>query len=74
MVIAANTDIQNAKFIAEKIRADVENQRFNGITRLTVSAGVTQFRSEDNASSLIERVDKALYLAKNKGRNQVKIA
>jgi diguanylate cyclase (GGDEF)-like protein len=72
MVLAVNTDVKNAEAVAEKIRSDIEAQQFLNKTRFTVSAGVTQFRDEDTATSLIERVDEALYLAKNGGRNQVK--
>lgn len=74
MVLAVNTDMQNAQIIAEKFRTDIESQRFPNMTGFTVSAGVTQFEDGDNAASLIDRVDKALYQAKNSGRNQVRVA
>jgi diguanylate cyclase (GGDEF)-like protein/PAS domain S-box-containing protein len=71
MILAVNTDLQNAQTIAEKIRADIENQQFPNVTTFTISAGVTQFKDGDDPASLIERVDQALYQAKNNGRNQV---
>ncbi|MFW5694872.1 MAG: GGDEF domain-containing protein [Alkalispirochaeta sp.] len=40
----------------------------------TCSAGVTQFLREDTIDSMIARADRALYQAKNAGRNQTVIA
>ncbi|UCH10988.1 MAG: diguanylate cyclase [Fidelibacterota bacterium] len=73
MILAVNTDAKNAEAIAEKIRSDIETQEFLNKTQFTVSAGVAQFRITDTAESLIERVDQALYTAKNGGRNQVRV-
>ena len=36
-----------------------------------VSAGVAQSKVHDNVFEIVERADKALYKAKNAGRNQV---
>jgi diguanylate cyclase (GGDEF)-like protein len=41
---------------------------------VTVSIGVTQFNFEDSLQTFLERADKALYEAKNNGRNQVRVA
>lgn len=40
----------------------------------TLSAGIAEIKSGDNPSSWIERADKALYFAKEHGRNQIKIS
>ena len=74
MILAVNTDLKYAQIVAEKIRADIESQQFVNAARITVSAGVTQFGDGDDATLLIDRVDKALYQAKDNGRNQVQIA
>jgi diguanylate cyclase len=39
---------------------------------ITVSPGVSEIKSEDTVDSLIESADKAMYLAKNSGRNNYK--
>lgn len=43
------------------------------IGQVTVSAGISFFQLGDTPSSLIDRADRALYKAKNNGRNQLKI-
>ncbi len=74
IVLAVNTNLRNAQIVAEKIRSDVENLHLTSGPGFTVSAGVAQFNDKDDANSLINRADKALYQAKNSGRNQVQAA
>jgi len=70
--------IEQAIKTAEKIRKAVEEYRFVNEhilpgRRLTVSIGVTTFRDETSTPlELIEEADKALYNAKETGRNRVK--
>ena len=41
------------------------------VGKLHLSAGVAELRSEDDATSLFERADEALYRAKERGKGQV---
>ena len=77
-VVLPNTSEQGAIIIAERIRSSIETDilTFEGQNIvLTISIGLAS--SKPNASqsfnqtSLIEKADKALYLAKKEGRNRV---
>lgn len=68
-------DVQNedeGRHIAEKIRAAVAGAAFPGVGRLTASVGLSCARKGDTDSAqVVERADKALYTAKELGRNRV---
>ncbi len=76
-------DTNNAEFaisIAEKIRQSIETTAvpFNEgskvtLVSITVSIGVSIWDPKMERVELIEHADKALYSAKNNGRNQVKL-
>ncbi|MDF2614508.1 MAG: diguanylate cyclase [Clostridia bacterium] len=74
IVVLPETDIRNAKEVAERIREAVENHKIKGIEKMTVSLGVAGFVEGDMEESIIKRADAALYEAKNNGRNRVEIA
>lgn len=40
----------------------------------TVSIGIATVELDESADDLVERADKALYRAKNKGRNQTQVS
>lgn len=71
MVICPETDDQGLRNLAEKLRQAVDSQTFPVIGSLTVSFGVAANHPDDGISDIIARADKALYAAKNLGRNRV---
>ncbi|WP_022940316.1 diguanylate cyclase [Psychromonas hadalis] len=73
LIICPETDLQQAKVVAEKIRELIEHFEFTNIPQLTCSFGVALSRSDDNKEALFQRADNALYDAKNAGRNRVKL-
>lgn len=75
--ILPHTGLDGAKAVAENIRKAVHAKQLlkrstnENLGRLTISIGVAQWRSGEDASRLIERADECLYGAKRAGRNRV---
>jgi diguanylate cyclase (GGDEF)-like protein len=73
-ILLPQTNVENAMRVAEKIRAVVKNISVKTDTKqisFTVSLGVAGYRSEDeDASEILERADRALYEAKESGRDR----
>lgn|GEM_PF-3466720 len=70
MILLPQTNAATGKQMAERVRRNIENHNFR-LTNISISIGVTTLTQQDNISTLIERVDKALYKAKENGRNCV---
>ncbi len=78
VLLLPETTLDSAQRLAEKTRERMaaSNFRFqNEKVRVTLSAGVGELHpGRDTAKALFERVDAALYQAKEEGRNRVKVA
>ena len=76
-VIMPDTELIEALKIAELIRVALAESQLKqkssnlSIGRVTVSIGVTSHINGDNVESFVGRADKALYTAKDSGRNKV---
>lgn len=79
VVILRQTALEGAAKLADQIRANVQNKKLvkkstgDILGTITISIGVAQLRVEDSAELLVQRADRALYQAKNTGRNRVAI-
>jgi two-component system, cell cycle response regulator len=76
VVAMPDTDADVAGRVAERVRAAMENMPFklseNRQVTVTASVGVTTIREDaDTIAGIAKRADKALYEAKNAGRNRV---
>ncbi len=78
-VLLPYTHIQEAKIVGERLRAKVEaspipaNIEDSDIQTInvTISMGLAEFNNQESGEELFERADKALYEAKESGRNRV---
>lgn len=77
-VLLPETDIIEAMIIAEKLRSALAGSNLRELNihessaNITASFGISQVDTGDTIATLMERADKALYLAKEAGRNNVK--
>ncbi|QDT99764.1 putative diguanylate cyclase YdaM [Gimesia aquarii] len=73
VILCPETDLEHAVKKAERLRLAISNLKIENIikTRLSASFGVAQAESGDTVESLFRRADKALYNAKETGRNRV---
>jgi len=71
MIILENTELEDAVQLAERLRKTIEAYKFKKVGYITVSFGVTEFKSNEDIDSLLKRLDELLYKAKKKGENRV---
>ena len=65
------TRIDAAMAIAEAVRAKIANVPFDLVGTVSASFGVAEWNQNEDGRALINRADKALYVAKQSGRNRV---
>jgi len=73
-VILSGAGVQAGVQKGESLRRQIENTSFRGKqkpVRITLCCGVTSVRDGDTAATAFARADRALYLAKDHGRNRV---
>ena len=74
VILSDDTSIQNAAFLAEKLRKAIESTTLITQQQVTCSFGVTEMVPGEDPKSFIARADKALYTSKEGGRNRVTVA
>ena len=68
-LILSDTDEQSALLAAERLRIAVSELSCEGDFGLSISLGIAQLIDGEQAKSLFDRADKALYQAKKSGKN-----
>lgn len=71
------TDVDGAQQFAERLRKALRELRFENIDSdagITVSLGIALWDGETSLEALLNRADKAMYEAKQKGRDRVEVA
>jgi len=77
LILLPETGIQGAKAAAQKIRDTLATKEWKlketgkPMGKITVSMGIALYKLNEPEEALIKRVDDALYLAKNRGRDQI---
>ncbi|RZU47935.1 diguanylate cyclase (GGDEF)-like protein [Fluviicoccus keumensis] len=77
LLLLRHCDAAEAERVAEALRRRLLGHAFmlgGRRERITMSMGVATWRKGDSLQSMIDRADKALYVAKDTGRNRVNIA
>ena len=67
------TPLEAAVAVAEKLRVAIETTAFRHHgepVNVTISSGLTEFRAGDTPTTVYERADRAMYQAKEQGRNR----
>ena len=82
-IILPYTKILEAKMVAERLRKAVENTKIdiskvNNETNdknisVTISLGIAEYENVDDEHTILQKADKALYKAKEGGRNKAEI-
>jgi len=71
-LILPETNLSTAITVAESLRESIERCPFqygDKTVPITISCGLAEFKGKDNLDTIFKRADKALYKAKDSGRN-----
>jgi diguanylate cyclase (GGDEF)-like protein len=74
LILLPHTTLAQGKKIADRIRVAVSRRKIaldGDKTSLTLSFGLVQFHDGEDLEQLLSRVDRAMYDAKESGRNRV---
>jgi len=76
-ILMLNTSLQNARMVAENLRREIAAKRIQRkdthepLGVITLSFGVARYVPGEGIDSFMQRADRALYMAKRHGRNNV---
>ena len=73
IVTLPSTTIDDAIFVANLVRENIEQKLFSDVGHITCSIGISSLQDDDNIDTIVKRADLALYEAKESGRNCVKV-
>ena len=74
VVLLVNTDIEQSKKVAERIRSGIEQFNFSDIApglNVTVSIGIANYKQYKSIQETLMSADNRMYKAKDQGRNKI---
>lgn len=77
VIILPKCDLEGAQQLAERLRAEIGARPFEvegEALAVTVSVGCTTYQRGESLADFLKRADKALYAAKDQGRDRVVVA
>ncbi|MEP1449038.1 MAG: diguanylate cyclase [Paraglaciecola sp.] len=74
VVISHDSNQEEASILAESLRESIDQHRFDKNLHVTISLGIAQYSPHETGFEWIGRADKAMYRAKDAGRNLCCIA
>lgn len=74
MVVCTDTPADGAAVLAERLAQSLRETGFAVVGRVTASFGVAQAVVGESPRDLVDRADRALYQAKQAGRDRVVVA
>jgi len=74
LLLLPETDEEGARRLAESLRLRLCKEEHHDVGSVTASFGVAVVQTGESIDDLLKRADRALYLAKERGRNRVCLA
>ena len=75
LLLLPNTSVKTAKQLVERIIAALSRRLIQPLTQaVTASFGIAQWHTGEDKHALVARADKAMYRAKDNGRNRFEVA
>tara|TARA_Y100001936_G_C16066013_1_gene667315 strand:+ start:534 stop:1859 length:1326 start_codon:yes stop_codon:yes gene_type:complete len=72
IILCPNTTAETVLKLAERVREKISSVKFEEVGSITLSFGVAECDPNETKEEWLQRADKALYLAKSAGRDQIK--
>jgi len=70
IILLPETNLEKAMKLSSRLRTAIKSDKILKKYNITVSGGVTQYKKGDTKTKIKERADKALYKAKQAGRDR----
>ena len=74
LIIMPNTPFEGAKKCMQLVQKNLQKTSFSPLEQVTCSFGLTSNKQAMSFDSLVSMADKALYLAKANGKDQIVVA